>query len=53
MQENIEKKRLIFQIKAFELVEVNFSYYHGILASAVNRLTNSPKIPDLTKRDVF
>ena len=53
IQQNLQKKSFVFGINAFKLVAVISPYYsEKYLASAANWLKNSPKILDLTKRDV-
>ena len=44
---------LVFRIIAFELVAINSLYYCEKTPLAVNVLTSSPKISDLTKNDFF
>ena len=53
IQQNLQKKSFVFGINAFKLVAVISPYYsEKYLTSAANWLKNSPKILDLTKRDV-
>ena len=54
MDFNIHKKLLAFKINAFESVIVNCPVLRRkSLTSADISLTYSPKISDLTKRDLF
>ena len=54
MQWNIQKKGLTFTINAFEFVGGKILVlWREYLALAVNGLTKSSKISDLTKRQVF
>ena len=52
MHRKKEEKFFASQIIAFELAAVTFSSYQDSSYSAVNVLTNSPKISDITKRDI-
>ena len=51
MQQKSSKMYLVFQLIAFELVKINPTYQDKNSPSAVNVLTSSPKISDLTKND--
>ena len=54
MQSKIEKQLLILEIKAFEVVVRKSAYSDGNTSSSgVNVLTNSLKISDATKADIF
>ena len=54
MQSKIEKQPFLFEIKALEVVVRKSAYSDGnTLSSRVNVLTNSLKISDATKEDIF
>ena len=54
MQSKIEKQPFLFEIKAFKVVVKKSAYSDGnTLSSGVNVLTNSLKISDATKEDIF
>ena len=54
MQSKIEKQPLILEIKAFEVVVRKSAYSDGNTSSSgVNVLTNSLKISDAIKADIF
>ena len=52
MKQIVEKKLFNFEITAFALVAINSPYYKQYTCH-VNMLTNTAKISDITKRDIF
>ena len=54
IQSQMDRKSFLFEIKAFEVVVRKSAYSDGnTLSSGVNVLTNSLKISDATKEDIF
>ena len=54
MQSKVEKQPFLFEINAFEVVVKKSAYSDGNTSSSgVNVLTNSLKISDATKADIF